>query len=120
MTTEERSGMRTIREISTTAEGLKILWLTENYPPQRGGMSVSCDRMVRNLRQAGAKIDVAHFSPRHLVWKNDKKMNGCQFSCPVRADVSHTLNRFWNLIENEVWVAEVVVWDVRVNQIRKS
>ncbi len=77
---------------------LKILWLTENYPPQRGGMSVSCDRIVRSLRREKIEIDVAHFSPRHLRWKTEKKINGNQFSCPVRADISHTFNRFWSRI----------------------
>lgn len=89
-------------EISTTAD-FKILWLTENYPPQRGGMSVSCDRIVRQLRQQNIEIDVAHFSPRHLRWKTEKKINGHQFACPVRADISHTLNRFWSLIENKTY-----------------
>jgi glycosyltransferase involved in cell wall biosynthesis len=62
-------------------------------------MSVSCDRLVRNLRRMDLEIDVAHFSPRHFKWKIEKKIGGRQFSCPVRADVAHTLNRFWNLIE---------------------
>lgn len=64
-------------------------------------MSVSCDRIIRNLRRQNVEIDVAHFSPRHLRWNTEKKINGKQFSCPVRADISHTLNRFWSLIENE-------------------
>jgi glycosyltransferase involved in cell wall biosynthesis len=90
--------MMIMREISTTVKA-KILWLTENYPPQRGGMSVSCDRLVRNLRRMDFEVDVAHFSPRHLKWKAEKKIGGRQFACPARSDVAHTLNRFWNLIE---------------------
>jgi glycosyltransferase involved in cell wall biosynthesis len=87
-------------EISTTAK-IRVLWLTENYPPQRGGMSVSCDRIVRGLRQNNIEIDVAHFSPRFLRWKTEKRINGLQFACPVDPDISHTLNRFWGLIEDK-------------------
>ena len=52
-----------------------LLWLTENYPPQRGGMAVSCDRIVRSLREAGVIIEVAHFSSRYLRWKTEQKIN---------------------------------------------
>lgn len=79
---------------------MKILWLTENYPPQRGGMAVSCDRIVRSLRENGAEIDVAHFSRRYPRWKSEQKIGGRQISCPVREDIAHALNRLWILIEN--------------------
>lgn len=79
---------------------MKILWLTENYPPQRGGMAVSCDRIVRSLRENGVEIDVAHFSRRYLRWKTEQKLGGRQISCPVREDIAHALNRLWTLIEN--------------------
>lgn len=82
----------------------RILWLTENYPPQRGGMAVSCDRIVRALRESrNAEIDVAHFSVRYLNWKTESKIGGRQFSCPVREDFAHALNRFWSLIERETY-----------------
>ena len=80
---------------------MKILWLTENYPPQRGGMAVSCDRIVRSLRENGVEIDVAHFSRRYPHWKTEQKIGGRQISCPVREDIAHALNRLWVLIENE-------------------
>ncbi len=79
----------------------RILWLTENYPPQRGGMAVSCDRIVRSLRENGLTIDVAHFSRRYLKWKTVQKINGQHFNCPVREDVSDAMNRLWNLVERE-------------------
>lgn len=78
-----------------------ILWLTENYPPQRGGMAVSCDRIVRSLREKGVRIDLAHFSRRYRDWRVEKKFNGQHFSCPVREDIAHTMNRLWSLIENK-------------------
>jgi glycogen synthase len=90
----------TPEEIFLTAN-FRVLWLTENYPPQRGGMAVSCDRIVRSLREMNVEIDVAHFSARYQHWKTEQKLNGHQYSCPIREDISHALNRFWNLIENE-------------------
>lgn len=44
----------------------RVLWVTENYPPDRGGMAQSCDRIVRGLRAAGVTVDVAHLSRRAL------------------------------------------------------
>jgi glycosyltransferase involved in cell wall biosynthesis len=57
----------------------RLLWLTENYPPDRGGMSVSCDRIVRGLRRAGVHVDVVHLDR----------------SFP---DAAHTINTTWNRI----------------------
>jgi glycogen synthase len=57
----------------------RLLWLTENYPPDRGGMSVSCDRIVRGLRRAGVHVDVVHL---------DRGF----------PDAAHTINTTWNRI----------------------
>jgi glycosyltransferase involved in cell wall biosynthesis len=57
----------------------RLLWLTENYPPDRGGMSVSCDRIVRGLRRAGVQVDVVHL---------DRGF----------PDAAHTINTTWNRI----------------------
>jgi glycosyltransferase involved in cell wall biosynthesis len=37
---------------------MQLLWVTEHYPPARGGMAVSCGRLVRGLRRRGARVDV--------------------------------------------------------------
>jgi glycosyltransferase involved in cell wall biosynthesis len=57
----------------------RLLWLTENYPPDRGGMSVSCDRIVRGLRRAGLHVDVVRL---------DRAF----------PDAAHTINTTWNRI----------------------
>lgn len=82
---------------------MRILWLTENYPTQRGGMAVSCDRIVRALRENRIEIDVAHFSSRYIDWKIAGKIGGRHIACPIRADedAAHWLNRLWILIERE-------------------
>jgi len=34
----------------------RVLLVTENYPPDRGGMSESCDRIVRGLTREGVAV----------------------------------------------------------------
>ena len=36
----------------------RLLWITERYPPSRGGMAVSCARQVFGLRRRGVLLDV--------------------------------------------------------------
>lgn len=38
--------------------GHRVLWVTERYPPAKGGMAVSCARQVRGLRRRGVIVDV--------------------------------------------------------------
>ena len=45
----------------------RLHFITENYPPDRGGMGESCDRIVRGLVRAGIAIDVVHFDRRSSV-----------------------------------------------------
>lgn len=92
---------KTIQNPKSKIRNPKVLWLTENYPPQRGGMAVSCDRIVRVLRENSAEIDVAHFSRRYLKWKIVQKIGGRHFNCPVREDFADAINRLWILIERE-------------------
>ena len=70
----------------------RLLLVTENYPPDRGGMSESCDRIVRGLTREGVAVDIVHFDRRatkpelrrgHLRW-------------PLEQDPAHTINCAWN------------------------
>jgi glycosyltransferase involved in cell wall biosynthesis len=93
--------IQTIQNPKSKIQNRKVLWLTENYPPQRGGMAVSCDRIVRSLRENNFIVDVAHFSRRYLKWKILGKVNGRHFNCPVREDFADAINRLWILVERE-------------------
>ncbi|MHC1741874.1 MAG: glycosyltransferase family 4 protein [Syntrophobacteraceae bacterium] len=49
---------------------LRILWISERYPPLTGGMAVSALRQVQGLRRRGLPVDVIAFTetdPRALV-----------------------------------------------------
>lgn len=80
---------------------LRPLWLTENYPPDRGGMAQSCDRIVRALRSRGVAIDLVHLSRRTTSWRTEIKMRGRQITGPLSEDPSHTLNQLWSLLSRE-------------------
>ncbi|MEK6375998.1 MAG: glycosyltransferase family 4 protein [Acidobacteriota bacterium] len=77
---------------------LRPLWLTENYPPDRGGMAQSCDRIVHALRSRGVEVDVAHVSRKYDDWRVETKAGGRQICCPADDDPAHTLNRLWNVL----------------------
>ena len=73
----------------------RLLWLTENFFPQRGGMAQSCDRIVSGLRRRGWSIDLAHLSSKWSEFQVLRRLGGVDLHVPVSADVSHTLNELW-------------------------
>jgi glycogen(starch) synthase len=76
----------------------RLLWLTENYPPNRGGMAQSCDRIVDGLRRK-VDVDVAHFTAQSGPCTIEHKRNGRHLRCPVGHDPAHALNLLWTEIE---------------------
>lgn len=77
----------------------RILWLTENYPPQRGGMAQSCDRIIDGLRKKGYTIDIIHFTDRGAAYQTVQQLNGTYTAAPFEESESHTLNLTWNAIQ---------------------
>lgn len=76
---------------------MRLLWLTENYPPRRGGMSQACDRIVHNLRQAGIIIDVVFFSCAANELHQIDRQNGREIIAPIGDSPGHDLNCLYNL-----------------------
>ena len=89
---------------------LRPLWLTENYPPDRGGMAQSCDRIVHALRARGVEVDVAHVSRRYGDWRVETKASGRQMCCPADDDPAHTLNRLWSVLRCDEAPTHVVAF----------
>jgi glycogen synthase len=79
---------------------LRALWLTETYPPSRGGMAQSCDRIVRGLRRRGVSVDVLHFTPgsHGRQWRIEAQAGGRYLGCPLGDDPAHALNRAWSML----------------------
>jgi glycosyltransferase involved in cell wall biosynthesis len=93
----------------------RVLLVTENYPPDRGGMSESCDRIVRGLTRDGVAVDILHFDRRaarpelrraHLRW-------------PLDQDPAHTINCAWNRarVAFEAWIDRPLVTLLRGNEL---
>ncbi len=72
-----------------------ILLLTDNYPPQRGGMAQSCDRIVNSLRSANIEVHILHFGSRKRKINTQTQVNGSHTSIPLEEDEAHTVNRAW-------------------------
>jgi len=78
---------------------LRILWLTENYFPQKGGMAESCDRIVSGLRKKGHSVDVAAVCRRAQTLEVEKRLGGTDIRTPAHEPPPHALNRLWNCVE---------------------
>lgn len=61
-------------------------------------MAVSCDRLVRTLRDPALAIDVAYCTTRGTAWRVEERRHGREIVCPVNEDPEHALNRLWSLV----------------------
>lgn len=76
-----------------------MLWVTENYPPSRGGMAQSCDRIVHGLRGRGLNLDIAHLSRSTTsTWSTTKQRGGLLLSVPLEDDPEHAMHRLWTAL----------------------
>ena len=80
---------------------MRLLLITENYPPDRGGMSESCDRIVRGLARAGVKLDVVFFDRRAAATSQHATSFGSLTRVAAEADAAHTINLLWNRLPRE-------------------
>ncbi|GAB4399924.1 MAG: hypothetical protein OHK0053_20930 [Microscillaceae bacterium] len=92
-------------------DALRLLWITENYPPRRGGMAESCDRIVYHLRQAGHWVDLFYLSERSPGLKCRTVQGGRDWTFPVGADAAHSLNLLWLELKQQ---EESAQWQVLV------
>jgi glycosyltransferase involved in cell wall biosynthesis len=79
----------------------RVLWLTEHYPPSKGGMAESCDRIVRGLRGSGVEVDVAHLTRRVRPWKVEREHGGRLLTAPLGDDPEHALRRLLTALQAE-------------------
>ena len=78
---------------------IRLLWLTENYPPQRGGMAQSCDRLIHGLRNTGYEIEIIHFTAKGKAFVRKQQENGGYTAVVYEDSEPHTLNIAWNYIK---------------------
>src|SRR4051812_22063159 len=82
---------------------MRVLWITEHYPPSRGGMAESCDRIVRGLRASGVEIDVAHLTRRPRPWQVEREHGGRLLTVPLQDNPEHALRRLWTELTGETY-----------------
>lgn len=80
----------------------RLLFLTENYPPDRGGMSESCDRILRGLGRAGIAIDIVHFDRRAARLSHRPTGRGSLTRVPLEAEAAHAINLLWNCLQQAI------------------
>lgn len=78
---------------------IRILWLTENYPPQRGGMAQSCDRLISGLREHNYEIEIIHFTNHSGRFKRVQQQHGGYTAVNYEDSEPHTLNITWNYLQ---------------------
>ncbi|QTE88919.1 glycosyltransferase family 4 protein [Shewanella algae] len=80
----------------------RLLWLTQHYPPAKGGMALSCDRLVRHLRRLGVHITLYHLRSGGLEKETGYfAEQGCDHSFPMGTNPAHSLNLLWHKLEGE-------------------
>lgn len=84
----------------------RLLLLTETYPPDRGGMAESCDRIVRGLSARGVAIDLVHFDRRVARPSFHATTFGSELRFPLENDPAHTINCLWNRAQRVVDLAK--------------
>jgi len=77
-----------------------VLWLTENYYPNTGGMAQSCDRIVQGLRDACLIIGLVHFRNTKSREKFKVVKNGFNLVFPVGDDEGHSYNLLYDYLTN--------------------
>ncbi|MFS4491826.1 glycosyltransferase family 4 protein [Maribacter sp. 2308TA10-17] len=88
---------------------MNILWFTENFPPNKGGMARSCDRIVSNLRKHH-QVDVYHFTNKIKPFISQANIGGSYTAVPVYEDASHTLNVLWSYISAQKQYSKTTVF----------
>ena len=78
---------------------MAILWITEHYYPNQGGMAQSCDRIVAGLRELGLCIDVIHLAKVCRRRTLGNPAQGEDRCWPLGDNPSHGLNLLWNWLE---------------------
>jgi len=74
----------------------RVLWITDRYPPAKGGMSVSCARQVRGLRRRGIAVDVIVFgSPQVFEAQIEARDGGVDILIPPETEPGMASNQAW-------------------------
>lgn len=78
----------------------RILWVTDRYPPAKGGMAVSCARQVRGLRRRGLTVDVLAFGATEVAEPAvEPRDGGVDILMPPETEPAMASNHSWLMIQ---------------------
>jgi glycosyltransferase involved in cell wall biosynthesis len=76
----------------------RILWITDRYPPAKGGMAVSCARQVRGLRRRGIPVDLLVLGAAGTAELTiEERDGGTDILFPPDAEPAMASNQAWLL-----------------------
>lgn len=81
---------------------MRPLLITENHPPDRGGMAESCDRIVRGLVARGVAVDLLHFDRKAVRPHLQRSANGTLVRWPLGDSMPHAVNTAWHRVQREL------------------
>ncbi|MGM5630824.1 glycosyltransferase family 4 protein [Apibacter raozihei] len=90
---------------------MKILFVTQNYYPSKGGMAESCRRIVGNLRKNKLTIHIFHFNSKTETCFFRTENSGSYMSVPIYRTEEYTLNIAAKYLET---VSDKIEFDVIV------
>ena len=71
---------------------MSLLFITQNYYPNKGGMAASCDRLIRNFRKNKVDVHVLHFTNRRKKFHTEATVQGSYTTLPINTSEEFTLN----------------------------
>jgi len=78
----------------------RILWITDRYPPAKGGMAVSCSRQVRGLRRRGMAVDVVVLGSLQVFEATvEERDGGADILVPPDAEPGMGANQAWMFVQ---------------------
>ena len=82
---------------------MRVLWITERYPPLGGGMAVSSARQVEGLRRLGFSVDVVAFteSDPRVVVRTVPRDGGTDWHLSRAPRRGLTAQRAWRIISQD-------------------
>jgi len=86
---------------------MSLLFITQNYYPNKGGMAESCDRLVRNFRKNKITVHVIHFTNRKLKFQTESQINGTYSAVPIHKSEEFTLNLATRFIQQSNFLKDI-------------
>jgi glycogen(starch) synthase len=87
----------------------RLLWVTDRYPPAKGGMAVSCARQVRGLRRRRIAVDVLVLGSMQVFEAQvEERDGGADILIPPETEPGMGANQAWLFVQARAPYTHVV------------